>query len=231
MRRDYFNSLDNFLDYTEGRRRQWYFFIDVVTFVIVGIAAYWFINVPAMKVRAAYVLWHQSNRVATSVDENQNVNTDIAQLQSSDNKPPVTTDLSEGLHIDKINVSAPITWNADSNSINGALEKGVVHIAGTAMPGTPGNMFLTGHSSDYWWMPGDYKTVFALLDKMESGDEIQIAYNKNLYLYRVYNKQVISKDEVSNYVETDKPESVTLMTCYPVGTNWKRLIVQAERKF
>lgn len=232
MQKDYFNSLDNFLDYTEKRKHQWDFFVDVATFVLVGLIAYWFVNVPAMKVRVVYLVWkpsvaNNSEPVSATGQDNKI----ISDSDNSDDTPVLenATSLSEGIHIDKINVLAPITWNANSDSVSADLEKGAVHIGGTANPGTPGNTFITGHSSDFWWRPGDYKTVFALLDKLENGDETQIVYNKNLFKYKVYNKQVISTDEVAQFVESDRPETLTLMTCYPVGTNWKRLIVQAER--
>jgi len=133
------------------------------------------------------------------------------------------------ISIPKISVSAPIVWNVSADKIQGELSNGVVHIGNTSTPGTPGNIFMTGHSSDSFWTPGNYKTVFVLLDKLAKDDLIALNYNGVTFRYKVYNSQVVSREEVSNFVLSDRPETLTLMTCYPVGTNWSRLIVQAER--
>jgi len=136
---------------------------------------------------------------------------------------------ADGIYIKKIDVKAPITWNGNSDNVQELLAKGVVHITGSAKPGESGNVYITGHSSDVWWTDGDYKTVFSLLDKLENDDEIVIRSGGKNYLYKVYKKEVIDKENVKDYTTTDKAQSLTIMTCYPVGTNWRRLMVQAER--
>jgi len=133
------------------------------------------------------------------------------------------------ISIPKIATSSPIVWNVTAENVQNELNNGVVHIAHTSAPGTPGNIFITGHSSDVFWTKGNHKTVFALLDKLTNDDLIAINYNGVIFRYKVYNRQVVSRDEVGNYVLSDRSETLTLMTCYPVGTNWSRLIVQAER--
>lgn len=132
--------------------------------------------------------------------------------------------------IPKINIKASIIWNSapDENVMLENLQKGVVHYAGTALPGTgKGPIFITGHSSYYWWDKGNYKTVFANLDKIETGDEIGIGYNNKVYLYKVYEKIVVKPEQVDVLQPVDQP-ILALMTCVPVGTNLNRLIVRAK---
>ena len=162
---------------------------------------------------------------APDVTKEVPASTDAAMIAS---EPSLQVE-SNSISIPKIGVTAPIIWNVSAENIQGELSNGVVHIGNTSTPGTPGNIFMTGHSSDSFWTPGNYKTVFVLLDKIGNDDLIAINYNGVIFRYKVYNRQVVSRDEVSNFVLSDRPETLTLMTCYPVGTNWSRLIVQAER--
>jgi sortase (surface protein transpeptidase) len=62
--------------------------------------------------------------------------------------------------IQKIGVDAPIIWNIEASKIHSELSNGVVHYKGTAQAGETGNVFFSGHSSDFIWAKGDYKNVF-----------------------------------------------------------------------
>jgi sortase A len=109
------------------------------------------------------------------------------------------------------------------------LQKGVVHYAGTPLPGEgKGPIFISGHSSYYSWDPGQYKTVFTNLDKLSEGDLIQIKYNDQLYTYRVYETVVVNPDQVDVLNSVNEP-TLDLMTCVPVGTNQQRLIIKAKQ--
>lgn len=129
--------------------------------------------------------------------------------------------------IPKIGVKAPITWDVGGGQVMDTLQKGVVHLGGTSRPGEKGNTFLTGHSSNYWWKGGDYNNVFALLPELSKGDEIFAIYHGQLKKYKVTDKLEVKKSEVKSYVESDD-ERITLMTCVPVGTNLKRLLILAD---
>ena len=144
------------------------------------------------------------------------------------------------LSIPSLNVNAPIIepdlgiealqtkdWNTLESQIRDTLLEGVVHYPGTAKPGKVGNAFLTGHSSNYIWEISDYNTVFALLPKIEIGADIRISYNQKEFLYRVIDKKEVKPDDVSILKQGDQ-KILTLMTCTPVGTTLKRLVVTAE---
>lgn len=135
------------------------------------------------------------------------------------------------LSIPKIKVNqVPIIWNSDPDEkvMLANLRNGVVHYKSTALPGAGGNTFITGHSSYYWWDKGGYKTVFVLLDKLENDDIVGLKYNGQLYLYQVYDKKVVNPDQVEVTAPTKEP-ILSLMTCVPIGTNLKRLVVQAKQ--
>lgn len=134
------------------------------------------------------------------------------------------------LDIPKINVRAPVVFaasNAEAD-IQKDLEGGVVHYANTALPGTRGNSVIFGHSSNDWWEPGNYKFVFVLLDKLVVGDTYTVNYNSRQYLYRVEEVKVVDPTDLSVLGQTPDAQ-MTLITCTPPGTSWKRLIVRAKQ--
>ncbi len=132
--------------------------------------------------------------------------------------------------IPKINVSAPIIYadSAADDVVMRDLQDGVVHYVNTAKPGEAGNAVIFGHSSNDWWEPGNFKFVFALLGKLEVGDQIQINYSSRKYVYQVGEKKVVAPTEVSVLNPTADP-TLTLITCTPPGTAWQRLIIVAKQ--
>lgn len=135
------------------------------------------------------------------------------------------------LVIPKIGLASPIIFSKSrqEENIQEDLKKGVVHYPDTSLPGELGNCFITGHSSNYVWRSGNYNTVFIFLDKLKKGDEIFIYYNGETYRYEVIESFLVNPEQVE--VLEGSPEPIlTLMTCWPVGTNLKRLIVRAKLK-
>ncbi len=118
-------------------------------------------------------------------------------------------------------------WAALEDQIQDALRFGVVHFPGTALPGNPGNVVITGHSSYFPWDPGRFKDVFALLHQVSVGDEVIVYHKQDPFKYIVYDKKVVSPDQIE--VLTQKGEDrLTLITCTPVGTDLNRLIIFAK---
>jgi len=119
-------------------------------------------------------------------------------------------------------------WSTFEKDIQHALRFGVVHYPGTAVPGQMGNVFFTGHSSYYPLFPGNYKDVFALLGNLEIGDEYSIYYEGELHRYRIADKFEVSPRDVSVLDQPVNRRMSTLMTCTPIGTTLRRLILQAD---
>lgn len=118
-------------------------------------------------------------------------------------------------------------WGKLEQQIQEALRDGVVHYPSTAFPDEEGNMVITGHSSYFAWDPGRFKDVFALLHDVQVGDKIYIYHDQNRYDYEVYETKVVLPTQV-DVLTQEGGNRLTLITCTPVGTNLKRLVVLAR---
>ena len=139
---------------------------------------------------------------------------------------------NNSLYLPIINIKAPITFGVPNTpeTVASSLKEGVIQIKGSAIPGEIGNVFITGHSSNYPWAKGKYNNVFALLNKFVVGDVAQIKYNNTNYIYKVSEIKVVEATDIS--VLQSKNESIlTLMTCTPVGTSLRRLIVSFNQTY
>lgn len=121
----------------------------------------------------------------------------------------------------------------EANSTNTDPSENLVHILGTAEPGSSGNIFITGHSSfKYLFDPTDYKQIFSTLEDLSIGDQIIIGVGRATYKYEVMQKEKVKPTEVSLYTEFFPKflnrQTVTLMTCWPGGTTSYRLLVTAQ---
>jgi LPXTG-site transpeptidase (sortase) family protein len=120
-------------------------------------------------------------------------------------------------------------WNDLEKQIQKGLQQGIVHYPGTAKPGQYGNVFMTGHSSYYPWDPGKFKDVFATLGKLEVGDRYVVYYNQRKYTYEVTEKKEVQPNNVDVLSQPTDKKISTLMTCTPVGTALRRLIITGEQ--
>ena len=120
-------------------------------------------------------------------------------------------------------------WSDLEKQIQSGLQLGVVHYPGTAKPGEIGNVFMTGHSSYYPWDPGKFKDVFATLNKLEVGDKYVVYYDQKKYTYQVTEKKEVKPTNVDVLSQPTDKKMATLMTCTPVGTALRRLIITADQ--
>ncbi len=118
-------------------------------------------------------------------------------------------------------------WAALESDIQTALEDGVVHYPGTARPGQAGNFFVTGHSSYYAWSAGHYKSVFARLSDLQVGDEYWVYYGGDKHRYSIVSKMEVQPSDVHVLDQPTDKRLSTLMTCTPLGTTLRRLVVSA----
>lgn len=147
-------------------------------------------------------------------------------------KKIVPIDTEFGIVIPKINANAHVIKNIDPYKpeiYEQALTKGVAHALGTSLPGELGNIFLFSHSSSDFLNATKYNSIFYLINKLEKDDQINLFYEGKEYVYSVVSKKIIEPNEINYLYSKDKPETLTLMTCWPPGTSLKRLIVQANR--
>ena len=138
------------------------------------------------------------------------------------------------LIIPKINVDVPVIYDIgnDYTSQMAAMQRGVAQFAipgASSHPGQTGNTVIAGHSSNDLLDPGDYKFIFAQLDKLEVGDTIYANYNSKRYTYTVTKKDVVGPSDVGALVYPTTKPILTLLTCTPLGTSLNRLLVIAEQ--
>lgn len=174
-----------------------------------------FINFPAFILISKYKVSPKS------------VAMEYSQLEAADQPLQVKQFEDNTIFIPKIGVKAPVIWDVGSGEVMDQLQNGVVHIGGSGHIDEQKNTFLTGHSSNYWWRGGDYNSVFALLPQLEQEDEIFVTYHGKLEKFTVMEKKEVKKQEVSDYLLSEEKQ-LTLMTCVPVGTNLKRLLIFAK---
>jgi sortase A len=146
----------------------------------------------------------------------------------------VTVTQDPRLIIPKINVDVPVTYDigTDNTSQMAAMANGLAHfpIAGASShPGEVGNTVLAGHSSNDLFDTGDYKFIFAQLDKLAAGDSVYANYKGKRYTYVVTKTQVVAPTDVSALVYPTTKPILTLITCTPLGTALNRLLVTAEQ--
>lgn len=147
------------------------------------------------------------------------------------NSEKIKYDKPDSIIIDKIGITAPLiaTRAKNEKELIPDLDKGVVIYPGSVLPSQIGNFFLTGHSSTYFWKRDKtpYGEVFAGLDKLQIGDRIVIYYNQYKYEYEIFNKYIALPNNVRLYHPSDD-SIISLMTCWPIGTTWKRLVLEGK---
>jgi sortase A len=155
-------------------------------------------------------------------------------------KTILPVDSNFGIIIPKLGANARVIANVDpfdSRAYQVALTKGVAHARGTSVPGAMGNIFLFAHSSENFYEALTYNSVFYLLPKLTAGDQIFLYYNGVKFIYIVTDKKFVGPKDVFYLQGESLPRrqaglkaTLTLMTCWPPGTNLQRLLVFAEIK-
>ena len=132
------------------------------------------------------------------------------------------------LYLPRLGIEAPVQWEIPQDQANDILPLGLVHISDSATPDQNGDVIISGHSSYFWWVKGDYKTVFAPLTEVQIGDAV-ILRKDRVYIYEVENIKEIGGDEPLDFaVKGQNKGKLYLATCVPIGTDLRRLIVSAK---
>jgi sortase A len=100
------------------------------------------------------------------------------------------------------------------------LRLGVGHIAGTALPGEPGNIGIAGHRDTY----------FRALKDIRVNDEIQIQTATGISRFAVDSVEIVDPGD-TGVLARSAGSAVTLVTCYPfhfIGAAPKRFVIHAH---
>jgi sortase A len=137
-----------------------------------------------------------------------------------------------GLYIPKIGANAKVVKNVDpydEDEYTNALYTGVAHANVSSTPDRTGNVFLFAHSAVNFYERRKYNVYFYLLGELEKNDAIYVSYEGDIYNYKVLETKKVEPTEVKylgTYLDRD---TLTIMTCWPAGMNYKRMIVTAVR--
>jgi len=206
--------------------------------VVIAISALVLFGAVSFGVGVYSVLYNQEWVLGTSTFS-ENPDRDPFKFDQGDaQEEPVNHDFS--IFAPQISVNAPVYANVDGSNENAYLAnvlRGVAHYqhkeldnvtVDGALPGQVGNVFLFGHSQ----IPGgsleNYQGVFNNLEELIEGDVIKVFYQGEEYQYEVKEGHVIEKTQVE-YLAHTETETLTLMSCWPLGLDWKRYVIRAER--
>lgn len=119
--------------------------------------------------------------------------------------------------------------NAFVSTVDYDLSKQLVSYQSTAVPGEIGTAFVHGHSTlPQLFDPKNYKAIFATLHTLRAGDEVFAQVGGVSYKYKIYELKIVSPDDTSIYVPNTDDSYLTLITCTPPGTTWRRLMLKTR---
>lgn len=92
-------------------------------------------------------------------------------------------------------------------------------------------IYLFAHSSSKDITAVRKNPVFYLIGELVAGDSIWVEKNGVKYLYKVYTTKIVGANEIQylSYSEKNK-EILILQSCWPIGTDWNRILVFAQRE-
>lgn len=207
----------------------WLSFNRLLLFVLAAFAIYLLINFGAIKSKLLY--WYTSDFKAEQYGEEPTAAVPTAEAEEQFSEPiPVVSE--NWIKIPSLKIDAPITWrvNNTAREVSVGLGNGVIQLNGTALPGEIGNIYITGHSSNFVWAKGSYNNVFALINQLVAGDRVFLKFNNKTFVYEVTDQKVVLADDIS-VLQSSSESKLTLVTCWPVGTSLKRMVVTAKQIF
>lgn len=144
---------------------------------------------------------------------------------------PGLTDTAPGdwIRIPSIGVAVPLVQpsSLDDRDIIASLNRGAALYPNGIFPGRLGNAFIAAHSTGDPWQ-GKYRFAFSRAAELKPGDYIHIDYQGTRYSYKFTHSRVV-KPTADFRVLSDRPvPTLTLMTCTPLWTAWKRLLQHGE---
>lgn len=119
--------------------------------------------------------------------------------------------------------------DAEVSNKDNDLTRHMVQFNSDTLPGKDGNSVIFGHSTlPQLYNPNDYKTILANAYKLEVGDEISTEVNGAKHKYKIISITVVEPTDTSVLAQNFTDSFLTIITCTPPGTIWKRLIIKAR---
>lgn len=119
--------------------------------------------------------------------------------------------------------------NAFVSATDTDLSKHLVSLSGTAFPPDKGNTVIFGHSTlPQLFNANDYKTIFANAHTLQVEDTIETIVDNVTYTYVIYSITVVDPEDTSSLSQHYDDSYLTIITCTPPGTIWKRLVIKSR---
>jgi len=105
-----------------------------------------------------------------------------------------------------------------------ALEIGVGHVKGSAVPGEDGNVILAGHNYAYF-VSGE-QNLFSLLHLIKEGSKIYVFYEGKRYVYFAKDKKTVPRDSAEVLMPTPYPQ----LTLVASASSWSSATVSSTKR-
>lgn len=210
-----------------------------IVFLIVGISIISYILLPALSWQIYFQSTFASQNITSSIPRASIVDLatnfiDKTNYYKAENwfpkfNPNSSGQKKQGNSIYAISIPIINIREAIVSTIDTDLTKHLVNYPGTGIPGKNGNAVIFGHSTlPQLFNPKDYKTIFANAYKLKNENNIYAQVNGVTYTYKIFNITVVDPEDSSALEQNYDNSYLTLVTCTPPGTTWKRLIVKAR---
>jgi sortase A len=138
-------------------------------------------------------------------------------LEDINDVNPILEELNTQLSISSVDVEGGVVQGQDSTT----MDRGFWHFPTSVYPGQQGNSVIIAHR--FLHIP-PAKNTFYNLDKVRKGDSIVVEQDNNKYTYIVSETRVVEKNDIS-VLQATTEHQITLITCTPLWTSDKRLVV------
>jgi sortase A len=223
-------------------------FINIVFFIIGSIATFLILNPFIPQIRAFFYRISPINITQNSVayffvelnkDQLQREllkqNTDTTSLEhvTEDQIEKYTMrhgdlytveDKDTELIIKSVDIKGRVVDGKDAST----LDRGFWFYPLSAPFGKKGRSIIIAHRFQY--IPPRTDTFFNL-DKIHIGDKVLIKQKNITFVYQVINKKIVDKNDLSVLSQTDKKNTLELITCTPLWTAKQRLVITAQFEY
>jgi sortase A len=132
----------------------------------------------------------------------------------------ILEELDTTIQIDDLNIEGTILQGKSSFT----MDEGFWHFPVSTLPGDKGNMVIIGHR--FMNLPPSKDTFFNL-DQTKIGQRIIVKHTMGEFTYIVVDIKEVEPNDITVVQQTDDYR-LTLITCTPLWTSEKRLIVVAK---
>lgn len=205
-----------------------------LTLVAIGLVILFYVVSPIVFFQLKYATESNGTSFVAPIPDvlaNSIVNLSGVDYTKASNWFPTVKSKKDTLTISNYWLSIPklgIT-QATVSTISEDLFKNLVHYGGSALPGEVGNAVVFGHSTlPQLFNPKNYKTIFSTLHALKIGDEFTTTVDGVTYSYKISQIKVIDPADISVLSQDSDGRYLTLITCTPPGTYWKRLVIKGK---